>query len=118
MATEAFVGANYATKADAANSGGVTGQSLGANGYIKYKNGLIMQWGYDTRWVSDRWHGTKGLYINFPIPFPKQCYTVIPTCRAGHWDSTIDYSWDRTRFHISTWNESGCNGTTWVAFGY
>ena len=118
LATEAFVSGNYATKAEAEQSGGITGQSLGANGYVKYNNGLIMQWGYDSRWVSDRWHGTQGMYVSFPIPFPHQCYSVIPTTRALHWDSTVDYSWDRTRFHISTWNESGGNGVTWVAFGY
>ena len=42
LATTAFVQA----LAGAVNNGGIVAQSLGQNGYVKFANGLILQWGY------------------------------------------------------------------------
>ena len=44
IATTAFVHA----LTGAVNNGGIVAQSLGQNGFVKFANGLILQWGYGT----------------------------------------------------------------------
>ena len=44
LATTAFVH----SLAGAVNNGGIVAQSLGQNGYVKFANGLILQWGYNS----------------------------------------------------------------------
>lgn len=61
LATTAFVHA----LAGAVNNGGIVAQSLGQNGYVKFANGLILQWG----------SANKGTVV-FPISFVKACYAV------------------------------------------
>ena len=46
----------------AANTGGIVAASLTANGYVKFANGLILQWGSSTG--GDSWH-----HYTFPIAF-------------------------------------------------
>ena len=55
IATTAFVHA----LAGAVNNGGIVAQSLGPNGFVKFANGLILQWG----------HCDKSGAFNFPISF-------------------------------------------------
>ena len=55
LATTAFVQALVG----AVNNGGIVAQSLGQNGYVKFANGLILQWG----------HCDKSGAFNFPISF-------------------------------------------------
>ena len=44
---------------------------LEQNGYVKFSNGLILQWG--NSWVTNE----EG-WVNFPIKFNKICFTCIP----------------------------------------
>lgn len=46
--------------------GGIIGGSLTQNGWVKFSNGLILQWG--------RGAGTN---VTFPISFPNNCFTAI-----------------------------------------
>lgn len=57
---------------------GFAGQSLTSNGYYKFPNGLIIQWGYVSATGS-----TSSQTITFPIAFPNACLNVI---------TQIDYS--------------------------
>ena len=41
---------------------------LEQNGYVKFSNGLILQWGLS--------HNMQSQTITFPISFPKSCYHV------------------------------------------
>lgn len=56
--------------------GGVSDQSISANGYLKFKNGLMIEWGKipgtdDNNTVHD-------YDVNFHTPFPHECFVV--TC--------------------------------------
>jgi hypothetical protein len=48
--------------------------SAAANGYIKLPGGLIMQWGGITTTGPEGQHN-----VNFPIPFPNNCFRVVLT---------------------------------------
>lgn len=58
----------------AANTGGIVAASLTENGYVKFANGLILQWGTGD---NDKW-------ISFPIAF-NNFARVICTCTNGAW---------------------------------
>ena len=62
IATTAFVH----LLAGAANNGGIVDSSLAQNGYVKFANGLILQWGY----CSSR-------TATFPIPFPTAALFIV-----------------------------------------
>lgn len=57
-------------KITAANTG-IVAASLTENGYVKFANGLILQWGNGVLPSSDNWNEIK-----FPIKFPNACYTT------------------------------------------
>ena len=58
----------------AANTGGIVAASLTANGYVKFANGLILQWGF----VSNTRSATH-YDITFPVTFASACYGVHST---------------------------------------
>ena len=57
-----------AATASAASTGGIIAASLNTNGYVKFANGLIIQWGVFST-STQGWHTTS---VNFPISFSKQ----------------------------------------------
>ena len=59
-----------AIKAIVGTGGGITAASLAANGYVKFANGFIVQWGNNT---SDTGTATT---VTFPIAFTSACYAV------------------------------------------
>ena len=64
LATTAFVQALVG----AVNNGGIVAQSLGPNGFVKFANGLILQWGTSNDNSS----------VTFPIAYPTKCLFVLP----------------------------------------
>lgn len=84
LATTAFVQALVG----AVNNGGIVAQSLGPNGFVKFANGLILQWG-----LADNQHsgGYAQETISFPIPFSTSCYGVIGNT-FGNGASSYGYS--------------------------
>ena len=62
-------------KITAANTGGIVAASLTANGYVKFANGLILQWGTMTGPKVDDW---VWVTTTFPIAFASACFSV--TC--------------------------------------
>lgn len=65
---------NNITLASALINLGFAGQSFTANGYYKFPNGLIIQWGN----ISDiATPVTSNQTITFPIAFPNACLNVI-----------------------------------------
>lgn len=66
LATTAFVHA----LAGAVNNGGIVAQSLGQNGFVKFANGLILQWGTCR---SDK----AGIVNTLPIPYASSNYIVL-----------------------------------------
>lgn len=67
-AVRATIGANAGT------CGGIVAQSLTQNGYVKFANGFIIQWG----------NGARNQTTNYPITFTK-FVKVQATCYGGEW---------------------------------
>ena len=61
-------------KITAANTGGIVAASLTENGYVKFANGLILQWGYCS----------AQSYATFPIAFSSFA-RVVCTCDNENW---------------------------------
>ncbi len=55
------------------NGDGITDKSLSANGYIKFGNGFIVQWGTDTP------SGSAARTVTFPKAFSSKCFGIICT---------------------------------------
>lgn len=53
----------------AAKNGGIVSANLAQNGYVKFANGFILQWGYTA--------STTNVTINLPISFSIQCYGAV-----------------------------------------
>jgi hypothetical protein len=78
----------------AANNGGIVAASLGTNGYVKFANGLILQWGYRATINS---YGYS--WVTFPIAFASSCFGVI-----NGYEGSGEY-WTRNYHSAST---TGC----------
>ena len=84
---------------------GIVASSLTQNGWVKFKNGLILQWGKIQLSNSNK-EEIRGPYY-FPIGFSTQCFLVLPTMGnndQNNWtsyDSLIQQrSWNNTQFWI------------------
>ena len=72
--------------ADSIGGGGIVAQLLEQNGYVKFANGLILQWGY----------ATKGREFSFPLAYNIKCYTI--TCGVHYngkqygYDQVVSYN--------------------------
>lgn len=99
---------------DGTTIGGIVAQSLGTNGYAKYANGLIIQWGIIISAAKDT---TSSL--TFPIAFGTAYAAVFGSNSHG---SSFDYSFEWAS-DISTtgisYRSGGANRTNiyWVAVG-
>lgn len=93
---EAFVNG----KIPASSGDGITDKSLSNSGYVKFKNGLIVQWG-----TSDLNKSEK----KFTYTFPSQCLIVIGSTyypssisatpsRDLQYDSFTIYAWNKEKF--------------------
>lgn len=84
--------------------GGIVGGSLTQNGWAKFSNGLILQWGYG-----------EGSFT-FPISFTEACYSVSLTRSTGnHEHSLILTSKNLTNI---TWKSKGTNQSNGETSGY
>ena len=54
-----------------ASGGTITASSLGTNGYVKFSNGLILQWGYLSK--------SNNKTFTFPVAFTQSVYSVLRT---------------------------------------
>ena len=68
IATTAFV------KNFVGTGGGISASSIAQNGYVKFANGLIIQWGKKTAST-----------FNFPITFPNAVYGAWDICDTSNW---------------------------------
>ena len=59
---------NEADKGD-----GITGSNLNGNGYVKFGNGLIIQWG--SSYADDK-SDNATITVRFPISFSSSCFNV------------------------------------------
>ena len=60
--------------------GGIVGGSLTQNGWVKFSNGLILQWG-----SANGTDGSNPPWYNFPIAFSNICYQVVTNRKDNGW---------------------------------
>lgn len=92
----------------AANTGGIVAASLTENGYVKFANGLILQWGN----ASGEGDENVDNSTTFPIAFPSTCFTVLLTSKISLTGIRI-VSQSKTSF---TWKSRG-GLISWIALG-
>ena len=84
----------------AANTGGIVAASLTENGYVKFANGLILQWGNAS---GDDEGGNSN--TTFPIAFPSTCFVVLLTSKSYNncllSQSKTGFTWKASSGHIS-----------------
>ena len=91
----------------AANTGGIVAASLTENGYAKFANGLILQWG-NAKGKEDE----EDNYTTFPIAFPSTCFVVLLTSKSYMVTNRL-LSQSKTGF---TWTASS-GLISWAALG-
>lgn len=87
---------------------------LEQNGYVKFSNGLILQWGTATQ---------NGYATLFPLTFPARCLAIVATyvLREGssYWQKPLSLqAVTRSSFTAVTASGWGANDTAlWIAVG-
>lgn len=90
------------------NTVGIVAASLTENGYVKFANGLILQWGNASGYDNDE----KDNHSTFPIAFSSTCFVVLLTSRKYMVANRL-YNQSKTGF---TWtSQSGL--ISWAALG-
>lgn len=94
--------------------------SLTANGYIKFSNGLTIQWG---KYQPGGNLGENSYGQTFPVPFATACFVVIPAAIAGGdaWVQVQNGTVTTTGWSCRVQaEESGKNilGWYWIAIGH
>lgn len=102
--------------ANAQNCGGIVAANLAANGYAKWANGLIIQWGNINV-------GTTDTKVTLPISFSNNAYRVICT---STWNTEAIGSTLTKEFHNTGGKTTSAfyiksnysNAMDWIAMGY
>ena len=93
-----------------ASGGTITASSLGTNGYVKFSNGLILQWGYSAS------AGEGSRTMTFPVAFTSSCLNVQGTGSNVSSQATVAWSnLSTTKFTLSIGNSGAIY---YVAIGY
>ena len=83
-----------------ASNTGIVAASLTENGYVKFANGLILQWGNAS---GDDEGGNSN--TTFPIAFPSTCFVVLLTSKSYNncllSQSKTGFTWKASSGHIS-----------------
>ena len=85
------------------------------DGYIKFSNGLIMQWGQETSSATTE-------VVVFPIPFSNSCLNVVATAyesgSASGNDGAVTVSVLPTTTGVTFGSDTGWGTIFWQAIGY
>lgn len=105
------LGTKYA-KADFSN---VITKDLSQNGYYKFPDGLLIQWGYASN-SQDSYH-KQSVYL--PVSFASTPYSVVVTAKSGFQDyyagRTVDAFYNSS-FTVSA-NQENKEPFCWMAIG-
>ena len=88
--------------------------NLAQNGYVKFSNGLILQWGTATQ---------NGYATAYPVTFPSRCLAVVATYvlrdASSYWQKPLSLqAITRSSFTAATASGWGANDTAlWIAVG-
>ena len=102
IATTAFVHA----LAGAVNNGGIVAQSLGPNGFVKFANGLILQWGY-------RDGSQKN--VSLPISYTHKNYAILSDNALNYGGITKDFQ--SFKIYGSAWGNAAGQPYHWFTIG-
>lgn len=106
--------------ADSIGGGGIVAALLEQNGYVKFANGLILQWGVaDNGVVTQNWSKT----ITLPIAFSNSNYIVAGSAEAiDGWYTLFIHSNKTTSsvliFASGCWDGNTSRYANWFALGY
>ena len=102
---------DYILKSELANAttgGGIVAALLEQNGYVKFSNGLILQWGYRATINS---YGYS--WVTFPIAFASSCFGVINGYEGSNEYWTRNYhSASRTGCQLG-YDRQACHYIAW-----
>lgn len=116
LATTAFVASKILT-----SGGGIVAANLNQNGYVKFANGLILQWGLVTGNWSANAYGSATIDVIFPIAFARAAYSINIISNKEHMAYSIKSSPTKKGFSNYLWCTSNnvFTGTAcwWVALG-
>ena len=105
----------------AASNGGIIAQSLGTNGYVKFANGLILQWGFKNDSSAS---GTSNQTASLNIAFSNTDYALLKDIRCTNTGSGGMYfnAWGSISRTTTSFTYRYPNTTTgwstfWVALG-
>ena len=101
LATTAFVH----SLVGAVNNGGIVAQSLGPNGYVKFANGLILQWG----------ESRSSVVTNFPIAFRKN-YIATGTPFNKYPNEIAVTSLTLTSITLENYSQNNSNQSTYCHY--
>jgi hypothetical protein len=94
------------------HGGGIIAKNIAANGYIKFENGLIMQWGY---------YKGASTSITYPITFPTECFIVrcetagkSPDTVGATYGGRLPSAYTKSGFTVTA---TPTYGVTWFAIG-
>lgn len=110
VATTAFV-QSLINSLKGSIGGAIVASNLAQNGYVKFSNGLILQWGFR----SDTGYG--GRAVTFPIAFTKQCFNGHVTTKRGG-DSANGNNYVDNLTTTNMWTVCDGGGGYWIAIGY
>lgn len=109
-------------KITAANTGGIVAASLTENGYVKFANGLLLQWGKTEPIYAD-----KLVKVYFPISFSNKVFHISiktisnRTTNNTYGDATFSSDFTNTYFTLNTdpaYNSREKDISYWLAVGY
>ena len=92
-----YDGATLKACADSIGGSGIVAQLLEQNGYVKFANGLILQWGHKDNSTS---------IVTFNLSFPTTCFiALVETLNDGTVNSHLRVS-GATNVGFSTWDSA------------
>lgn len=107
-----YNGAALKACADSIGGGGIVAQLLEQNGYVKFANGLILQWGTITVYANSQKY-------TFVIPFNEMCFYCggIPWKTASAAYCGVAYTVSKTEFEMYYYYAGGAVDVCWIAIG-
>lgn len=104
---------NFVKSVLSSSGNGLATVKKSANGYIKFNNGIIMQWGNVAGFSGEK-------TITLPVAFSTKNYSVVAGVHQVKGDYTANwatYTYTTTTFILQN-QSSGAKPYTWLAIGY
>lgn len=114
-----YDGSNFvacAASVGAANNGGIIASSQGPNGYVKFADGTIIQWGNNAIDTS-----TAYTTYTFPIAFSSNIYSIVITPYksggSGYKHTSLVTAYTKSNFTTYEYDRGYVSHMFWIAIG-